>query len=164
MNETPKEEDTPPPPDHLIPTARAVYRLDLHSSALELQHNPRPDCQINRTEVRLSHPVCHAKSIGQARSEVDRVESKSDHGFSLLSRLGRTGDRSDELIRHFDQFMNFDQPNLSKARLLRLSEDLATFWPGTVHESHPSVHEERPGRVLLLTAGRAIGYIEPGQE
>ncbi|KAF3527979.1 hypothetical protein DY000_02040880 [Brassica cretica] len=60
--------------------------------------------------------------------------------------------------------MNFDQPNLSKARLLRLSEDLATFWPGTVHESHPSVHEERTGRVLLLTAGRAISYTEPGQE
>ncbi|KAG5384417.1 hypothetical protein IGI04_035887, partial [Brassica rapa subsp. trilocularis] len=82
----------------------------------------------------------------------------------LFDRLGRTGDRSDELIRHFDQFMNFDQPNLSKARLLRLSEDLATFWPGTVHESHPSVHEERTGRVLLLTAGRAISYTEPGQE
>uniref|UniRef100_M4EH11 Uncharacterized protein n=1 Tax=Brassica campestris TaxID=3711 RepID=M4EH11_BRACM len=145
-------------------TALAVYRLDPHSSGLELQHNPRPDGQINRTEARLSRPVRHVKSFGQARSEVVRVESKSDHGLSLLSRLGRTGDRSDELIRHFDQFMNFDQPNLSKARLLRLSEDLATFWPGTVHESHPSVHEERPGRVLLLTAGRAIGYIEPGQE
>ncbi|KAF2558628.1 hypothetical protein F2Q68_00014877 [Brassica cretica] len=145
-------------------TARAVYRLDPHSSGLELQHNPRPDGQINRTEVRLSRHVRHAKSIGQARSEVVRVESKSDHGLSLLSHLGRTGDRSDELIRHFDQFMNFDQPNLSKARLLRLSEDLATFWPGTVHESHPSVHEERTGRVLLLTAGRAISYTEPGQE
>ncbi|KAF3507394.1 hypothetical protein F2Q69_00006519 [Brassica cretica] len=145
-------------------TTRAVYRLDPPSSGLELQHNPRPDGQINHTEVRLSRHVRHAKSIGQARSEVVRVESKSDHGLSLLSRLGRTGDRSDELIRHFDQFMNFDQPNLSKARLLRLSEDLATFWPGTVHESHPSVHEERTGRVLLLTAGRAISYTEPGQE
>ena len=141
-----------------------MYRLDPHSSGLELQHNPRPDDQINRTEVRLSRLVRHAKSIGQARSEVVRVESKSDHGLSLLSRLGRTSDHSDELIRHFDQFMNFDQPNLSKARLLRFSEDLATFWPGTVHESHPSVHEERTGRVLLLTAGRAISYTEPGQE
>ena len=145
-------------------TARAVYRLDPHSSGLELQHNPRPDGQINRTEARLSRPVRHAKSFGQARSEVVRVESKSDHGLSLLSRLGRTGDRSDELIRHFDQFMNFDQPNLSKARLLRLSEDIATFWSRTVHENHPSLHEDRTGRVLLLTAGRAISYTEPGQE
>ncbi|CAF1794526.1 unnamed protein product [Brassica napus] len=64
-------------------TARAVYRLDPHSSGLELQHNPRPDGQINRTEVRLSRPVRHAKSIGQAKSEVVRVESKSDHGLSL---------------------------------------------------------------------------------
>ena len=101
--------------DQAEQTARAVYRLDPHSSELELQHNPRPDGQINRTEVRLSRPVHHAKSIGQVRSEVDQVESKSDHGLSLLSHLGRTGDRSDELIRHFDQFMNFDQPNLSKA-------------------------------------------------
>ena len=105
--------------DRAEKTARAVHRLDRHSFGLELQDNPRPDGQINRTEVRLSRPVRHAKSIGQARSEVVRVESKSDHGLSLLSRLSRTGDRSDELIRHFDQFMNFDQPNLSKARLLR---------------------------------------------
>ena len=150
--------------DQAEQTARAVYRLDPHSSELELQHNPRPDGQINRTEVRLSRPVHHAKSIGQVRSEVDQVESKSDHGLSLLSHLGRTGDRSDELIRHFDQFMNFDQPNLSKARLLRLSEDIATFWSRTVHENHPSLHEDRTGRVLLLTAGRAISYTEPGQE
>ncbi|KAG5373892.1 hypothetical protein IGI04_042796 [Brassica rapa subsp. trilocularis] len=103
--------------DRAEKTARAVYRLDPHSFGLELQDNPRPDGQINHTEVRLSRPVCHAKSIGQVRSEVDRVESKFVHGLSLLSRLGRTSDRSDELIRHFDQFMNFDQPNLSKARL-----------------------------------------------
>ncbi|CAG7863272.1 unnamed protein product, partial [Brassica rapa] len=77
-------------------TARAVYRLDPHSFRLELQDNPRPDGQINRTEVRLSRPVRHAKSIGQVRSEVDRVESKFDHGLSLLSRLGRTDDRTDE--------------------------------------------------------------------
>nr|VDC61114.1 unnamed protein product [Brassica rapa] len=67
-------------------TALAVYRLDPHSSGLELQHNPRPDGQINRTEARLSRPVRHVKSFGQARSEVVRVESKSDHGLSLLSR------------------------------------------------------------------------------
>uniref|UniRef100_M4FAS6 Uncharacterized protein n=1 Tax=Brassica campestris TaxID=3711 RepID=M4FAS6_BRACM len=68
-------------------TARAVYRLDPHSSGLELQHNPRPDVQINRTEVRLSCPVRHAKSIGQARSDVDRVESKSDHGYLQVNPL-----------------------------------------------------------------------------
>ncbi|KAF2559694.1 hypothetical protein F2Q68_00015661 [Brassica cretica] len=93
------------------------------------EHNPRPDGQINRTEPRLFGPVRHAKSIGQVRSEVGRVESESDRGLSLLSRLGRANDRSDELIRHFDQFMNFDQPNLSKARLLRLSDDIASIGP-----------------------------------
>ncbi|KAF3585718.1 hypothetical protein F2Q69_00029484 [Brassica cretica] len=79
-------------------TDRAVYRLDPHSSGLELQHNPRPDGQINRTEARLFRPVRHAKSIGQVRSEVGRVESESDRGLSLLSRVGRANDRSDELI------------------------------------------------------------------
>lgn len=83
-------------------TDRAVYRLDPHTSGLELQHNPRPDDQINRTEARLSRPVRHAKSIGQAKTEVDRVESESDCGLSLLSRLGRADDRSNEVIRHFD--------------------------------------------------------------
>ncbi|KAL0657730.1 hypothetical protein Bca4012_078315 [Brassica carinata] len=65
-------------------TDRAVYRLDPHTSGLELQHNPRPDDQINRTEARLSRPVRHAKSIGQAKTEVGRVESESDRGLSLL--------------------------------------------------------------------------------
>ncbi|KAF3556294.1 hypothetical protein F2Q69_00013083 [Brassica cretica] len=108
-------------------TDRAVYRLDPHTSGLELQHNPRPDDQINRTEARLSRPVRHAKSIGQAKAEV----------------VGR--------------------PNLSKARLLRLSDDIASNWPGTVHENHPSEHEDRTGCILLLTAGRAVGCTESGQ-
>ncbi|KAF3567423.1 hypothetical protein DY000_02017580 [Brassica cretica] len=59
--------------------------------------------------------------------------------------------------------MNFEQPNLSKARLLRLSDDIASNWPRTVHENHPSEHEDRTGCVLLLTAGRAVGCTESGQ-
>ncbi|KAF3513906.1 hypothetical protein F2Q69_00006852 [Brassica cretica] len=59
--------------------------------------------------------------------------------------------------------MNFEQPNLSKARLFKLSDDLASIWPGTVHDNHPSEHEDCTGCVLLLTTGRAVGYIESGQ-
>ncbi|KAF2553631.1 hypothetical protein F2Q68_00034939 [Brassica cretica] len=135
-------------------TDRAVYRLDPHPSGLELQHNPRLDDQINCTEARLSHPVSHANFIGQAKTEVGRVESESDRGLSLLSCLGRANDHSDELIRHFDQFMNFEQPNISKARLLRLSDDIASICPGTVHENHPSEHEDRYLRVNSLSLSR----------
>ncbi|KAF3581532.1 hypothetical protein DY000_02032667 [Brassica cretica] len=97
-------------------TDRAVYRIDPRTSGMELQHNPRPDNRIDRTGVRLSHNVRHSRTIGQATTEFDRVEPEYDCGFSLLSQLDRTSDRSDGLIRHFDQFMNFEPSNLSKAR------------------------------------------------
>ncbi|KAF3592006.1 hypothetical protein DY000_02023093 [Brassica cretica] len=58
--------------------------------------------------------------------------------------------------------MNFELTNLSKARLLKLSDDLASIWSRTVRENLPSEHEDRTGCVLLLTAGRAVGYIESG--
>ncbi|KAF3594806.1 hypothetical protein DY000_02020208 [Brassica cretica] len=58
--------------------------------------------------------------------------------------------------------MNFELPNLFKARLLKLSDDLASTWSRTVRENLPSEHEDCTGRVLLLTAGRAVGYIESG--
>ena len=109
--------------DRAEQTDRAVYRIDPRTSGLELQDNPRPDDRINRTEARLSRHIRHSKTISQARTEFDRVETETDRGFSLLSRLDRTGDRSDELIRHFDQFMNFELTNLSKARLLKVSDD-----------------------------------------
>ncbi|KAF2553632.1 hypothetical protein F2Q68_00034938 [Brassica cretica] len=147
--------------DRAEQTDRAEYRIDPRTSGLELQHNPRPDDRINHTEARLSRPVRYSKTNGQARTEFDRVEPETDHGFSLLSCLDRTGDHSDELIRHFDQFMNFELTNLSKARLLKLSDDLASIWSRTARENLQSEHEDRTGRILLLTAGR-VGYIESG--
>ena len=143
-------------------TDRAVYRIDPRTSGMELQHNPRPDNRIDRTGVRLSHNVRHSRTIGQATTEFDRVEPEYDCGFSLLSQLDRTSDRSDELIQHFDQFMNFEPSNLSKARLLKLSDDLASIWSRTVRENPPSEHEDRTRRVLLLTAGHAVGCTESG--
>ena len=44
-------------PDRTRQTDRAVYRIDPRMSGMELQHNPRPDDQIDRTEARLSTPV-----------------------------------------------------------------------------------------------------------
>ena len=54
----------------------------------------------------------------------------------LSDRANQTGrtipsdhpDCTDGLVRHFDQFMNFDHLNFSKARILKLSDDLASIW------------------------------------
>ncbi|KAF3609658.1 hypothetical protein DY000_02046818 [Brassica cretica] len=64
-------------------TDRAVYRLDPHSSGLELQHNSRPDGQIKRTEARLFHPVHHANP--SVKSEVKLVEWNSNPTMASLS-------------------------------------------------------------------------------
>ena len=58
--------------------------------------------------------------------------------------------------------MNFELPNISKVKLLKLSDDLASTWSRTVRENLPSEHEDHTGRVMLLTVGRAVGYIESG--
>ncbi|KAF2564099.1 hypothetical protein F2Q70_00017300 [Brassica cretica] len=44
-----------------------------------------------------------------------------------------TGDRTDGLIRHFDQFLNFEHPNFSKARILKLSDDLQDILQDTMN-------------------------------
>ncbi|KAF2561432.1 hypothetical protein F2Q70_00017707 [Brassica cretica] len=72
-------------------------------------------------------------------------------------------DCTDGLIRHFDQFMNFYHLNFSKARILKLSDDLASIWSRSVRENHPSDHMDRTGRILLLTVGHTAGYNESGQ-
>lgn len=130
---------------------------------MELQLNPRPDDRIHRTEARLSHHVRHSKINSQAIINLARADFDSVCAFSLLASLTRTGDRTDELIRHFDQFMNFDHPNLSKTRIQRLSDDLASVCTRSVRENHPSEYEDRTGPLLLLTTGRAVQYIEFGQ-
>ena len=115
-------------PDRTTQTGWAVYRIDPQTYGMELQQEQRPDDRIDQTGARLSRPTRHSKTNGQAKIDFEQVESESDRGFSLLAHLDRTGDRTDELIRHFDQFMEFDHPNLSKARIQKLSDDLAFIW------------------------------------
>ena len=73
------------PTDQIRLTDRAVYQLDPRTSGLELRLDPRSDARIDRTEVRLSRPTRQAKTDGQARSNLTRANSDSDHGFSLLA-------------------------------------------------------------------------------
>uniref|UniRef100_M4DF93 Aconitate hydratase n=1 Tax=Brassica campestris TaxID=3711 RepID=M4DF93_BRACM len=151
------------PSDQPNCTVRIVHCIDPRTYGIELQQDPRPDDRIDRTGARLSRHVRHSKTKGQARIKFDRVDSESVCVFSFLVCLARTGDLTDGLIRHFDQFMNFDHPNFSKARILKLSDDLASIWSRSVRENHPSDHMDLTGRVLLLTAGHTAGYNESGQ-
>ncbi|KAF3535588.1 hypothetical protein F2Q69_00022429 [Brassica cretica] len=124
---------------------------------------------LDQTEVFMSD---HASPTDRVIRSDHSVHA--DHNFPLdrVDQTVRTdpsdhpdctGDRTDGLIPHFDQFMNFEHPNFCKARILKLSDDLASIWSRSVRENHPSGHMDRTGRVLLLTAGHTAGYNESGQ-
>ena len=155
------------PSDQIRQTNRAVYRLNPRMSGIEVRPNPRPDDRTDRTEARLSRPTWQAKTDGQARINLARANSDSDHGFSLLSCLARTActdDRADDLSTLFDPIMDFSFGNLTKARILHLSEDIGHTWPSLVHETDMVVRTDSPTSVLLFTAVHASGYNESGQK
>ncbi|KAF3574515.1 hypothetical protein F2Q69_00058144 [Brassica cretica] len=151
------------PSNHPDCTARTARRIDPQTSGLEPQQDLRPNDRIDRTGALLSRPVCHFKINGQGRIDFERVDFESVCAFFLWTSLDRTGNRTDGLIRHFDQFMNFDHLNFSKARILKFSDDLDSIWPRSVREFLPSGSVDCPGRVLLLSAGHAAGYTESGK-
>ncbi|KAG5393517.1 hypothetical protein IGI04_023480 [Brassica rapa subsp. trilocularis] len=164
------------PTDQIRQIERAVYRLDPRTSGLELRPDPRPDSRTDQTEACLSRPTRQAKTDSQARLDLDHARIEKDHArlekdharldldhkvsqndrdFSLLARLAhiaRTGDRTDGLIDPFDQFMHFDQPNLTKARILHLFEDIGRTWSSLVHDLDMVVNTDSPTSVVLLTA------------
>ncbi|XP_013613865.1 PREDICTED: uncharacterized protein LOC106320044 [Brassica oleracea var. oleracea] len=143
--------------DRTRQTDRAVYRIDPRTSRLELRPDPRPDDQTDRTEARLSRTNRQAKADGQAKINLGRANSDSDRGFSLLARLARTactGDCADDLASLFDPMMDFSFGYLSKARILKLLEDLG-------HAGRQLVRSERPASLSALDTASSD---EPGQE
>ncbi|KAF3502337.1 hypothetical protein F2Q69_00042265 [Brassica cretica] len=107
------------PTDQIRQTDRAVYRLDPRTSGFELRPDPRPDARTDQTEARLFRPTRQAKTDGQARTNLARANSDSDHGISLLARLARTtctDDRADDLSTLLDPIMEFSFGYFSKAR------------------------------------------------
>ena len=76
-------------------TDRAVYWTVLHTSGKELWLEPWPDDRSDRTGACLARPTSQAKGDGQARINLGRANSDSDHSFSLLARLARTACTSD---------------------------------------------------------------------
>ncbi|KAF3552521.1 hypothetical protein DY000_02006792 [Brassica cretica] len=148
-------------------TDRTVYRINPRASGKELRLEPRPDDRTDRTGARLPRPTLQAKTDGQARTHFDRVETETDHSLSLLVRLIRAecpDERTDGSASQYDQFLNFDDQNFSKARILQLSRDLGRGGTKLAHEPYPANRPERATPVLLLTAKEPLGSDEPGHQ
>ncbi|KAF3566141.1 hypothetical protein DY000_02016088 [Brassica cretica] len=113
-------------------TDRAVYQINPQASGKELRLEPRPDDRTDRTTARLPRPTHQAKTDANARTHFDREESESGHSLSRLVHLIRAecpSERTDGSAGHYDQFLNFDDQNFSKARILQLSKDLGRLEP-----------------------------------
>ncbi|KAL0729720.1 hypothetical protein Bca4012_025813 [Brassica carinata] len=155
------------PYDRTDCTDGAVYRIESCTSGMELRLDPRPDDQTDCTRTRLSRPIRKTKSNGLAKINFVRGDSESIRALSILARLARTAcpeDRIDALSVQFDQIMNFDGLNFSKAGIPKLSEGLGRVKSQSLHEEHlPSPADSSPC-VLLLTTGHATRFIKPGQE
>ncbi|WZZ66301.1 hypothetical protein YC2023_077671 [Brassica napus] len=144
------------------PTQHGVQDVLNISTEVHVFHRTRLDLDHARLEKD------HARlEKDHARLDLDHEVSQNDRNFSLLARLAhtaRTGDRTDGLIDPFDQFMHFDQPNFTKARIFHLSEDIGHTWSSMVHDLDMVVHTDSPTSVVLLTAVHASGYNEYGQK
>ncbi|KAG2287787.1 hypothetical protein Bca52824_047391 [Brassica carinata] len=125
------------------------YQIIPTESAKKLRLEPRLDDRTDRTEARHPRTTRQAKTIGQARTHFDREEPEIDHSLSLLVRLIRAecpDERTDGSAGHYDQFLNFDDQNFSKARILQLSKDLGRARTKLAHEPYPTDRWTRPGR------------------
>ncbi|KAF2592461.1 hypothetical protein F2Q70_00043075 [Brassica cretica] len=121
-------------------TDRAVYRINPRESGKELRLEPRPDDRTDRTGARLPRPTRQAKTDAECPDE-----------------------RTDGSAGQYDQFLNFDDQNFSKARILQLSKDLGRVGTKLAHEPYPADRPERATPVLLLTAKEPLGLDEPGR-
>ncbi|KAF2553171.1 hypothetical protein F2Q68_00034028 [Brassica cretica] len=135
----------------------------LVSSVDVLSNHARTD----RTEARLSRPTRQAKADGQARIHLGRASSDSDHGFSLLARLARTActdDRADDLSTLFDPIMDFSFGYFSKARILKLSEELGFIGTQLIRSERPAALADRPAYVLIPTSLDTAGSDASGRK
>ncbi|KAF3585632.1 hypothetical protein F2Q69_00028893 [Brassica cretica] len=136
-------------------TDRAVYRIDPPAAGEELRLEPRPDDRTHRTGARLPRPTRPAKTDGRARTHFDRVETETDHCLSLLVRLIRAecpDERTDGSAGQYDQFLNFDDQNFSKARILQLSKDLGRTGTKMMHGPYPADYPKGASPVLNFSS------------
>ncbi|WZZ44259.1 hypothetical protein YC2023_040518 [Brassica napus] len=123
------------------------------------QHEVQDVLSIS-TEVHVFHHARLEKDHARlekdhARLDLDHEVSQNDRDFSLLARLARsacTNDRADDLSTLFDPIMDFSFGNFSKARILKLSEDLGFVGTQLVRSERPAALADRPAYLLILTA------------
>ena len=109
--------------------------------------------------------------VGRERRAPVRSVWSFGHGSSLSSFPAACGsiraecpdERTDGSTGLYDQFLNFDDQNFSKARILQLSKDLGRAGTKLAHEPYPADRPERATPVLLLTAKEPLGSDEPGR-
>ncbi|KAF3544410.1 hypothetical protein DY000_02007153 [Brassica cretica] len=106
------------PSDHPDRTARAVHRIDPHTSVLELSLEPRPIDGFDQPTSLLSQPIQHSKTDSQARFNLGREESEDVHRFSLMALLVHPACPEgchDVLASVPDPLMNFSHSYFTKA-------------------------------------------------
>ena len=129
-------------------------RLDKDHARLDVNH-----AKLDKDHVRLD--------LDHARLNLDHEVPQNDRDFYLLARLARTAwtdDRADDLSTLFDPIMDISFGNLSKARILKLSEDLGFVGTQLVRSERPAALADRPTYVLILTALDLAGSDTFGQK
>ncbi|KAF2533112.1 hypothetical protein F2Q70_00030992 [Brassica cretica] len=114
--------------------ANSRARLDVDHARLDLDH-----ARLEKDHARLEKD--------HVRLDLDHEVSQNDRDFSLLARLARTActnDRGDDLSTLFDPIMDFSFGNFSKARILKLSEDLGFVGTQLVRSERPAALADRP--------------------
>ncbi|KAF2601925.1 hypothetical protein F2Q70_00025775 [Brassica cretica] len=129
--------------------ANSRARLDADHARLDLDH-----ARLDKEHARLDkdHVIL---DLDQARLDLDHGVSQNDRDFSLFARLARsacTDNRADDLSTLFDPIMEFSFGNFSKARILKLSEDLGFVGTQLIRSERPAALADRPAYVLILTA------------
>ncbi|KAF2572950.1 hypothetical protein F2Q70_00003948 [Brassica cretica] len=127
-------------PTEVRVTDQAVFRIDPRKSGKELRLEPRPHDRTDRTEAHLPRTTHQAKTDAECPDE-----------------------RTDGSVGQYDQFLNFDDQNFSKARILQLSKDLGRAGTKLAHEPYPADCSDHAATVLLLTAKEPLGSDEPGR-
>ncbi|KAG5393611.1 hypothetical protein IGI04_023574 [Brassica rapa subsp. trilocularis] len=120
------------------------------------------DDHIITTEVQADDRAVYRIDPRAAKKELRLMR----HSLSLLVRLIRAecpDEQTDGSAGQYDQFLNFNDQNFSKARILQLSKDLGCAGTRMMHEPYPADCPERAPSVLLRTAKEPIGSDEPGR-
>ncbi|KAF3562570.1 hypothetical protein DY000_02015637 [Brassica cretica] len=112
---------------------------------------------LSRTVTRLVR--YREQSLRLFRVKISRLHCV----LSFLFQLVYLQSNAIQTSGQYDQFLNFDDQNFSKARILQLSKDLGRVGTKLALEPYPTDCPDRAATVLLLTAKEPLGSDEPGR-